>query len=354
MSSSDARARSGPLTKRASTGAGVGDHPGTAASAPDGATQAGSSEPAGGAVTGATRPPDQRVGQRVGQALPGLLRRDGVALLGVLPFFAYTVFFLGFPTVAVVIDSFKTDDGAWTLGNIRTSFEGLYRTAFLTSIEVSLLTAAIGVVLGGLFAQAVLTTRRNTWLRRIVTTASGVFANFGGVPLAFAFIATLGTTGLATRWLNDLGISLSSAGFSLYTFSGVAVVYSYFQVPLMVLAITPALEGLRPQWREAAQNLGASTWEFWRQVGLPVLFPSLAGSFLLLFGSSFAAYATAQALTAGTVSLVPIKIGNLISGNVIAGSENVGKALGFEMILVIAIVMIGYTLLTRRASRWLR
>ncbi|WP_052711000.1 ABC transporter permease subunit [Pseudofrankia sp. DC12] len=354
MSSSDAQARSGPESTKASTGAGAGDRPGTAASASDtGTAPAGSLEPPAGVGGGGPRPLG-RLGQRVGQALPGAVRRDGIALLGTLPFFAYTVIFLGFPVLAVILDSFKTDNGTWTLGNIRTTSEGLYRSAFLTSIEVSLLTAAIGVVFGGLLAQAVLTTRRNTWLRRIVTTASGVFANFGGVPLAFAFIATLGTTGLATRWLKDVGISLSATGFSLYTFSGVCVVYSYFQVPLMVLAITPALEGLRPQWREAAQGLGASTWAFWRHVGLPVLFPSLAGAFLLLFGSSFAAYATAQALTAGTVNLVPIKIGNLVSGNVIAGSENVGKALGLEMILVIAIVMIGYTLLTRRASRWLR
>lgn len=347
MSSLDAQAPSGPDSPQASTGAGAGDRPGTAAPAPDGAA------PAGAAVELGARPL-ARVAQRVGRALPGAMRRDGLALLGTLPFFAYTLIFLGFPTLAVTIDSFKTDDGTWTLGNIRTTFEGLYWTAFLNSIEVSLLTAAIGVVFGGLLAQAVLTTRRNTWLRRIVTTASGVFANFGGVPLAFAFIATLGTTGLATRWLGDIGLKLSSTGFSLYTFSGVVVVYTYFQVPLMVLTITPALEGLRPQWREAAQGLGASAWSFWRHVGLPVLFPSIAGSFLLLFGSSFAAYATAQALTAGTVSLVPIKIGNLVSGNVIAGSQNVGKALGFEMILVIAIVMVGYVLLTRRASRWLR
>jgi putative spermidine/putrescine transport system permease protein len=345
VSSSDAGA--------ASTGAGAGDRPGTAASAPDGAAPAGSVEPAGAAATGGTRPPG-RLAQRVGQAVPRALRRDGLPLLGTLPFFAYAMIFLGFPTAAVVVDSFRTDDGAWTFRNIRITTEGLYRTAFITSIEVSVLTAAIGVVFGGLLAQAVLTTKRNTWLRRVVTTASGVFANFGGVPLAFAFIATLGTTGLATRWLGDIGITLSSTGFSLYTFSGIVVVYTYFQVPLMVLVITPALEGLRPQWREAAQGLGASSWAFWRHVGLPVLFPSLAGSFLLLFGSAFSAYATAQALTAGTVSLVPIKIGNLISGNVIAGSQNVGKALGFEMILVIAVVMTGYALLTRRASRWLR
>jgi putative spermidine/putrescine transport system permease protein len=322
------------LDAPASTGAGAGDHPGTAASAL--------------ASSGAEARPPGRIAGRV------VVRRDRLALLGTLPFFAYAVIFLGFPTLAVVIDSFRTDSGVWTLANVRTTFQNPYRDALVTSIEVSVLTAVIGVVFGGLLAQAVLTTKRNTLLRRIVTSASGVFANFGGVPLAFAFIATLGTTGLATRWLKDLGISLASTGFSLYTFSGIVVVYTYFQVPLMVLVITPALEGLRPQWREAAAGLGASTWAFWRQVGLPVLAPSLLGAFLLLFGSSFAAYATAQALTAGTISLVPVQIGTLISGNVMAGSQNLGKALGFEMIVVIAIVMIGYSVLARRASRWLR
>jgi putative spermidine/putrescine transport system permease protein len=279
---------------------------------------------------------------------------DRIALLGVLPFFAYAVIFLGLPAGAVAVDAFRTVDGAWTLENIRLSFEGVYRDAFITSIKVALLTAAIGVVFGGLLAQAVLTTRHNTILRRVVTTASGVFANFGGVPLAFAFIATLGTTGMATRALDALGIDLATTGFSLFAFSGIVVVYTYFQVPLMVLVITPALEGLRPQWREAAEGLGASGRSYWRYVGLPVLAPSLLGAFLLLFGSAFAAYATAWALTSGTVPLVPIKIGALVSGNVIAGGENLGKALGFEMIVIIVVVMAGYILLSRRAARWLR
>ncbi|MCK9893649.1 ABC transporter permease subunit [Frankia sp. AgB32] len=291
------------------------------------------------------------------RGVPGWLRgigRNGFAVLGLVPFFAYTVVFLGLPTASVAINAFRTAHGTWTLHNISLSFEGIYRDAFITSLKVALTTSAIGVVFGGLLAQAVLTTRRNALLRRVVTTASGVFANFGGVPLAFAFIATLGSTGMVTRMLHSLGFDLSSTGFSLFTFSGIVVVYTYFQVPLMVLVITPALEGLRPQWREAAEGLGATGAAYWRHIGLPVLAPALLGSFLLLFGSAFAAYATAWALTSGTVPLVPIKIGTLLSGNVITGGENLGKALGFEMIVVIAVAMVGYVLLTRRVSRWLR
>ena len=187
-----------------------------------------------------------------------------------------------------------------------------------------------------------------------MTTASGVFANFGGVPLAFLFIATLGSTGVVTRWLTAVGLNPYAHGFNLYTFSGIAVVYMYFQIPLMVLVITPALEGLQPAWREAAHGLGAGTWTYWRCVGRPVLLPSLLGSVLLLFGSAFSAYATAEALTSGSVALTPIQIGSFLSGNVLAGQQNVGKALGLGMIVIIAVVMAGYAVLQRRAAQWLR
>jgi putative spermidine/putrescine transport system permease protein len=190
-------------------------------------------------------------------------------------------------------------------------------------------------------------------LRRIVSTASGVFAQFGGVPLAFLFIATLGTTGLATGWLNALGVNPYGHGFDLYTFFGVSIVYTYFQLPLMVLIITPALEGLRPAWREAASGLGARGWQYWRYIGGPVLFPSFLGGVLLLFGSALSAYATAEALTSGSIPLTAIQIGSFLNGNVIAGQQNVGKALGLGLVVVITVAMIFYSILQKRASRWL-
>jgi putative spermidine/putrescine transport system permease protein len=162
--------------------------------------------------------------------------------------------------------------------------------------------------------------------RQVAITASGVFANFGGVPLAFLFVATLGSSGLATRWLADLGFDPYAHGFNLYSLTGVVVVYMYFQIPLMVLVILPALEGLRPAWREAAENLGARTWQYWRFVGGPVLLPSFLGCVLLLFGSALSAYATAEALTSGTIPLTSIQIGSFLNGNVIAGQQNIGKA----------------------------
>jgi len=280
--------------------------------------------------------------------------RSASALLGVLPFAVYAGLFLAVPTVAIVVGAFQDpDSGAFTLGNLGVAFHGIYLRGFITSIELSVLTSVVPGVLGLIIAYAVQTSR-STALKRAVSTASGVFANFGGVPLAFLFIATVGSSGLAVNWLKSLGFNPYDHGFSLYTFSGIALVYLYFQIPLMVLVITPALEGLRPAWREAADNLGATGWQYWRLVGGPVLLPSFLGSVLLLFGGAFSAYATTQALTSGSLAITPIQIGTFLNGNVLSGQENVGKALGFGMIVVIAAVMVVYAVLQRRASKWLQ
>lgn len=277
-----------------------------------------------------------------------------VALSGVLPFAVYALVFLGVPVIAIVIGAFTDPEtGGFTLANLATATSGIYLQGFVTSIELSIVTAVVPGVVGIVVAYAVQTSGSPT-LRRVVSTASGVFANFGGVPLAFLFIATVGSSGLAVGWLKSVGFDLYAHDFSLYTFSGIALVYMYFQIPLMVLVITPALEGLRPAWREAADNLGATAGQYWRMVGIPVILPAFLGSVLLLFGSAFSAYATTQALTSGSLAITPIQIGSFLNGNVLSGQENVGKALGLGMVVVIAVVMVVYGVLQRRASRWLR
>jgi putative spermidine/putrescine transport system permease protein len=286
--------------------------------------------------------------------LPGPVRAV-LRYAGIVPFGAYVALGLIIPLIAVAVGAFQNPDtGAFTTGNINLALHGTYLTGFRESLIVSVLSAIIPGVLGLLVAYAIFTARHATVLRRIVITASGVFANFGGVPLAFLFITTLGSSGLATKWLSDLGFNPYDHGFTLYSATGIVIVYMYFQIPLMVLVMLPALEGLRPAWREAAENLGARGWQYWRYVGGPVLMPSFLGSVLLLFGFGLSAYATADALTSGTIPLTSIQIGQFLSGNVIAGQVNVGKALGLGMVVIIAIVMVCYVLLQRRAAKWLR
>jgi putative spermidine/putrescine transport system permease protein len=279
--------------------------------------------------------------------------RSWAAALGLLPFLGYMLVFLGGPLFFVISGAFSDADGRPTMANVLASVsEPQYRAAFASSLLLSAITAVVGAVFGTFLAQAVLTGRPDSPLRRIVATASGVLAYFGGVPLAFAFIAALGQTGLATVFLRGIGIDLYGSGFRIDSLTGLGLTYVYFQVPLMVILITPALEGLLPQWREAAENLGASAWTYWRHVALPVLAPALGGATLVLFGNAFAAYATALALTSGSIPLLPTAIASALSGNVLADQQNVGLALGFDMVIVIAVVMVAYLVLQRRAARW--
>jgi len=285
--------------------------------------------------------------------LPGVLRWLRRAA-GIVPFGVYVTLGLLLPMIAVAVGAFQSNSGGFTLSNVHAATHGVYLHGFEQTIILSVVTSIVPGILGLLIAYAIFTAKRGTILRQVAVTASGVFANFGGVPLAFLFIATLGSSGLVTQWLADLGFNPYDHGFSLYTLAGVVVVYMYFQIPLMVLVILPALEGLRPAWREAAQNLGARTWDYWRFVGGPVLLPSFLGCVLLLFGSALSAYATAEALTTGTIPLTAIQIGSFLNGNVIAGQENIGKALGLGMVVIIAVAMIFYVVLQRRSAKWLR
>jgi putative spermidine/putrescine transport system permease protein len=288
-------------------------------------------------------------------ALPvASVKRRGRAsgLLAVLPLLAFTAIAFGLPAAAMLNGAFTVQDQAtgaasYSLANLTTSLQGPYLTALLGSIKLSAVSAALAGAVGLPLAHAVVTARFRA-LREAVLTASGVLANFGGVPLAFAFVATLGNAGVLTRHLG-----LTDAGWDLYSFWGLVIVYLYFLIPLMVLTITPALEGLRSQWREAAHNNGATTLQYWLHVALPVLAPSLLGGFVLLFGSAFAAYATAAAMVGSSVPLVTLQIADALSGNVLVGQENVALALSLDMVLVAGLVMAVYLPLQRRSARWL-
>ncbi|WP_202868899.1 ABC transporter permease [Kribbella antibiotica] len=280
-------------------------------------------------------------------------RRRWADLAGLSPFLLYVAIFLGAPTVVLAVGAFRGPDG-WTLENLHAAFTGVYGDAFVVSTELSLISAVISAVVGLAVAFVIAAAPEEGPLRQVVSTASGVLANFGGVPLAFAFIAAFGPVGMVTRWLSTNGVDISSFSLHLFDLSGLVVVYLYFQIPLMVLVILPALEGLRPQWVEAARSLGSSRWQYWRLVGGPLLFPPFAGALLLLFANSFASYATAAALTSGSIPLVPIQIGQVMSGNVAAGQENVGKALGLGAIVLVALAMGGYGWAQRKTTRWLR
>jgi putative spermidine/putrescine transport system permease protein len=225
----------------------------------------------------------------------------------------------------------------------------------MKSIQLAVMTAIAGAIFGALLAWAVVRGDPNGQLRQIVIAASGVLAQFGGVMLAFAFLATFGFNGLVTIFFKSyLHVDLLSDASWLYSLTGLAVVYTYFQIPLMLIVFLPSLDGLRQEWYEASASLGGSAWSFWRSVGGPILAPSFLGALLLLFTNAFSAYATAAALVSQGSPIITLQIASQFQSEVVLGQENVGKAIALGMIIVVSVVMTLYALIQRRASRWVR
>lgn len=274
--------------------------------------------------------------------------------LGIVPFFLFAIAFLIIPSFSLFVGTFLDAQGQLTLSNMTGIFQRDFLDAYRTSIAMSFVTALGGGFFGFMLAYAAILGGLPRFVRPLLVTFSGVASNFAGVPLAFAFIATLGRTGLVTRVLDALlGLDIYQQGFSIYSFWGLCLVYMYFQFPLMVLVIAPAIDGLKRQWQEAAESLGATSWEYWRYVALPILTPSLLSAIILLFGNSFGAYATAYALAGAQINLVPIVIGAQISGNVLF-NPGLGNALSLGMVIVMTLSVAGYIWLQRKTARWLQ
>ncbi|HUP17157.1 MAG TPA: ABC transporter permease subunit [Acidimicrobiia bacterium] len=272
--------------------------------------------------------------------------------IGILPFLLFSTAFLLGPAAILFYRSFRGNEGGFTFANYQQLTDPQVLQSYGLSVRISLVTAVVGGVFGFLLAWAVIFGGLPRFFRSLLTTFSGVASNFAGVPLAAAFIFTLGRIGLVTALFGFFGLELYQTDFSLYNFWGLTVVYMFFQFPLMVLTITPALEGLKKEWREASENLGASSWEYWRYIALPVLMPSVLGTIILLFGNAFGAHATAYALTGGTLRLATILIGAQISGDVLQ-NQGLGYAVAMGMVVIMGFSIAVYTVLQRRAERWL-
>lgn len=284
-------------------------------------------------------------------------RRRSVIWLGLVPFSAYVLLFLAIPAVLAVGSGFFDNNGAFTFANLAAFANPNIMQGFFASIWISALTAVVGAVIGAIVCFALLGTRPDGILRSSVDSASSVLAQFGGVMLAFAFIATIGANGLITRWLVSIGVtdnifnSFNNGGVLLYQIPGLVVPYLYFQVPLMVLTFMPAMEGLKATWAEANATLGGTRLTYWLRIGMPILAPAFFGSLILLFANSFSSYATAAALLSQG-GIVPLAIRQQLTSETVVGVANVAGVLALGMVVVMIVLMTAYAALQRRASRW--
>ncbi len=287
-------------------------------------------------------------------AIARILTFDIAGLFGVVPFLIFALLFLIVPTLYLVAGAFFDKAGNFTLHNFAELSEPTIVSAYVISIKVSAASAGVGVLVGFLLALSVGRGGLPSWIRSTAMTFSGVTSNFAGIPLAFAFLSTFGRLGLVTIILRTvLGIDIYRYGFNILSFWGLTLTYLYFQIPLMVLIIMPAIDGMKAEWNEAAETLGATRLQFWRYVGLPVLWPNILGTLALLFANSFGAIATAYALTGSSLNIVPILLYAQIRGDVLH-NENLGAALALGMVMITGLTNLVYIIFRTRAERWLK
>lgn len=254
-----------------------------------------------------------------------------------LPMIFILLLFFLVPLLTLILTSFKDLEGQFTIANyhqIVTS--NLYKIAFKNSITISFFSALIGIGVGLLSTYSILKLKEGTQEKLIIFT--NLTANFAGIPLAFAFIILLGNNGLFTLGLNELGIDLKQF-FSLYSWQGIVLIYLYFQIPLAIILLLPIFNGIKESWKESALILGASAAQFWKRIGIPVLLPSILGTFVILFANGMGAYATIYALTGSTYNLVPVRIDGLLTGEVFA-QPGLASALSVMMGLILVICII--------------
>ncbi|MFG0630547.1 ABC transporter permease [Pseudomonas sp. xss_2] len=266
-----------------------------------------------------------------------------LALLCLLPFAVFFFIFQIAPLGWVAVHSLHAESG-WGLDNFSKIFASkFYLQALQRSLEISFYSSLFGILIATLGAYSL--RQVDSRLRDFVSAFANMTSNFSGVPLAFAFIILLGFNGALTLLLKQIGLL---EDFSIYSKSGLILVYTYFQIPLGVLLLYPAFDALREDWRESAALLGASHWQYWRHIGLPVLMPALLGTFVILLANALGAYATVYALTTGNFNVLPIRIAALVAGD-ISLDPNLASALAMVLVGLMTLVTVVHQWLLKRS-----
>ena len=272
-------------------------------------------------------------------------KKTYIYLLALVPFLIVAMLYEIVPLITVIVKSFQPDGGTgFTLENYQSVFSKLlYQKAIINSIRISLTSAVAGIIIAFLGARAA--HQHQGKLNHVFMTVLNMVSNFAGIPLAFAYMILLGNAGLVVNIGKELGINALST-YNLYTMNGMSLIYIYFQIPLSTLLLIPAFDGVQKQWKEACTLLGGTPGIFWRKVGIPVLMPSILGTFSVLFANALAAYATIYALMMDNIALLPVQIAGCFTGEV-----KIRAGLGGALSVVMMAIMVIMILITNGLSR---
>lgn len=218
--------------------------------------------------------------------------------------------------------------------------------AISASLSLSLWSTLWGLLIAFITAFSI-TKLKTSKIKNALIAFTTMSNNFSGVPLAFAFIIILGTNGALTLLLKEIGFET----FNIKSAAGILMIYIYFQIPLGILLLLPAINSLKPEWREANDLLGGSNFSYWRTIAIPILTKPLIGTAIILFANAIGAYATLYALSGSNFLVVPTRISSLINGNVFYDPHSASALAIILMIILFFISSIHYLFFKRVPSK---
>ncbi len=267
--------------------------------------------------------------------------------ISLFPFCVLVTILLLVPALGLLIDSFQNNAGAFSFENyVEIITNKFHLQAVINSLKISFISAFIGIIiaLNMVYWLIKLSNREQNHIITLLNMTS----NYAGVPLALGYMLLLGSTGFLMLLIDDIGLDIFS-DFNLYSSVGVTLVYIYFQIPMAILLMYPAFLGIHKEWKEASRLLGANEWNFWWHIGLPILLPSIVGTFSILFANGMGAYGTAYALVGSGYNLMSVRIASLVSGDTIPRPQ-----LSSALSVVLAITTITIMLLNEKLAKYMK
>ncbi|HEX4884318.1 MAG TPA: ABC transporter permease subunit [Casimicrobiaceae bacterium] len=234
------------------------------------------------------------------------MKRSTFALLAA-PAATLGVLFFVLPIVALAIDALGDGGSAFArVLALPTFWPSLAGSAILTLVAATLSTLvglAVAVHLASLPERA----------RTLLSFVIALPLTFSGLIVAYGFILGWGRAGFFTQLLGLAGFDAAVIGAALFTPVGLAFASSYYLIPRVVMALLPVLVNFDRAQLLAAESLGATRAQAFRQVLLPQIAAPVAGAAMLVAAVVFGAYGTALALVGTQLRILPLQLYSLVS-----------------------------------------
>ncbi len=226
--------------------------------------------------------------------------------LAMLLFFITPLLMLG--VVSFYSDAAMTQWGS--VANWAKTLDGFGLTVLLDTLWLGVQVTALSLVLG--FALAWSFLRMPARLQPLIIFIVMLPLLTSVVVRTFAWIVILGRQGIVNNFLMDLGL-IEAPLKLLYTRLGLVVTLANVQLPLMVLPLITALQRIDMNLSDASASLGASEWQTFKKITVPLALPGVIAGCLLTFSAAITAFISQSLIGGGQMLFMPMYLYQQVS-----------------------------------------